>query len=240
MINVKIELIEKKDDDAILKFTVSDTGIGIPADKQEIIFESFAQADNSTTRKYGGTGLGLTIARNLTFLMGGKIGVISPSEKNDNKKFPGTDFWFTIKVKLAESKIESEKKSEIGNVLFIKFIKILVVEDNPVNQILMETLLSKLNCEYTLAENGEIAIEKFKEEKFDIILMDLQMPVMDGLTATRIIRDISGNKQIPIIALSANAFKEDIEVSIQAGMNSFITKPFKIKELLEVINKLLK
>lgn len=220
--------------DLTLKFVISDSGVGVPKDKQSSIFEVFTQADSSTTRKYGGTGLGLAINAQLAKLMGGAAGIVSPGTLA-SFNCPGSDFWFTIKVKRGKKLSSTLGTTKTENFVFENKLKILVAEDNQINQILIKKVLDAMNCEVTLVENGKMAIEALEADKFDAVLMDIQMPVMDGHQATMIIRQkISGN--IPVIGVSANVFKEDIEKSLFVGMNAHIGKPFTSKELYEVIS----
>jgi len=220
-----------------LKFMVSDTGIGIPADKQQHIFELFTQADSSTTRKFGGTGLGLAITSQLAKLMGGNTGVVSPGHLGNSLK-PGSDFWFTIAVKrshVSGSTQRNEVKTEMD---FGGSVKILVAEDNPINQLLMKKVLESMNAKMVIVENGWLAVQQLKDEKFDAVLMDIQMPVMDGYQATMMIRQ-SISPLIPIIGVSANAFKEDVDRSINSGMDAHISKPFKPIDLYNTIQQLI-
>lgn len=213
-----------------LLFEVTDTGIGIPQDKLAAIFESFTQAESYTTREYGGTGLGLSICKKLVELMGGHIGVESELGK-------GSTFYFTIPLKQNRSRdIVEPYRVECQPSLpdsMAKNIKVLVVEDNLVNQELALIYLNKLNCNCDLANNGEEAIEKLAEENYDLILMDIQMPKMDGIAATVEIR--KKDRQTPIIAMSAHALSKEKKKCVEIGMNDYIAKPFKIEELQAVI-----
>jgi len=211
-----------------LKFTISDTGIGISEKNQADIFSSFTQSDASFTRKFGGTGLGLTISKKLARLLKGDIGVESELGK-------GSNFWFTIITKIGEKKdnVDLEVDTPI-----IKDLSILLAEDNKVNVIVAKQIIINAGHEVQVAYNGLEAIELFKKEKFDLILMDIMMPEMDGLTASGIIRVIEKDNNIkptPIIALTANVLKDDQEKYFAAGMNDFISKPIHPKVLLEKI-----
>ncbi|MBK9638851.1 MAG: response regulator [Bacteroidetes bacterium] len=218
-----------------LKFVISDTGVGVPIEKQRNIFEVFTQADSSTTRNYGGTGLGLAINSQLAKLMGGAAGIDSPGTLA-SFNCPGSDFWFVIKVKRGQAKLSMSSSKKLESFVFEKRLKILVAEDNQINQILIKKVLDAMNCEVVLVENGKIAIETLQMEKFDVVLMDIQMPIMDGHQATIIIRQ-KLNIDVPVIGVSANVFKEDIDKSLFVGMNAHIGKPFKSKDLFEVISK---
>lgn len=232
-IKVVIENISEQDSDLILEFAVQDTGIGIPETKLSTIFESFTQASSDTTRKYGGTGLGLTICKQLIELQGGTISVTSTENK-------GSTFRFTLPFKKASSTILTKTEapeinpSELGN------LRILVAEDNEVNQMLMRKLMQNWGFHLDIAENGLIAIQKYSQQPFDLILMDMQMPEMDGYNATSYIRKLSSPKnQVPIIALTAHASKADADKCLEAGADAYISKPFKNKELLEKISELI-
>ena len=218
-----------------MKFTVSDTGIGISDEAKKRLFQSFTQADASTTRKFGGTGLGLAISKSLSEMMHGEIGV-------DSIEGDGSSFWFTIRLELAsEDGISDSSDSDVTEVVF-KDMNILVAEDNTINQRVARFLIEKLGHKLDIAENGAIAVEKFKNGNYDLILMDIQMPVMDGLEATKAIRALeqhdSSKKAIPIVALTANTMKGDKEKFLSSGMNDYIGKPFKASELSQLIYRI--
>jgi signal transduction histidine kinase/CheY-like chemotaxis protein len=215
---------------------VRDTGIGIPPEKLDVIFQSFTQANDSTTRQYGGTGLGLTISAQLVGLMGGRIWV--ESEVNQ-----GSCFHFTMCLGIqTESQMADVQEiatfheaalvlSEIENPL-----RILLAEDNPVNQKLATRLLEKRGHQVVVAENGLKALALFDSQSFDLILMDVQMPQMDGLEATGEIRkrELSTGQHVPIIAMTAHALKEDQQRCLDAGMDDFLSKPFDVGEFFRV------
>jgi len=234
----KFDVDGQSENDLHLRFTVSDTGCGVLKEKQELIFNLFTQADSSTTRKFGGTGLGLAITRQLSKLMGGDAGLISPGRLSCPGKNEGSDFWFTISMKVGEvPQLVQAKPIDVSNAYFDVPPKVLVAEDNPINQMLIGKILKKMNCIVDIVENGAKAVQRVAEDDFDIVLMDIQMPVMDGYQASLLIRQ-GQNAKIPIIGLSANVFKDDIDKSIQAGMNAHVGKPFKIEDLFEQMQKL--
>ena len=207
-----------------LKFSVKDTGIGINESQIKNIFESFIQAEESTARKYGGTGLGLAISKQLVELMSGKL-------KVESTIGVGSDFNFTIdleKVEIIEVKSDENKLDET----VIKDLFVLLVEDHEINRFMAQTILENWQCKVDIAVNGLEAIEKVKSTTYDVILMDMRMPEMDGLEATRYIRKTL-NIKTPIIALTANAIKGDSEKCAAVGMNDYISKPFKQDDLLE-------
>lgn len=219
-------------------FCVSDTGIGIGEDRLEKIFESFEQAYSDTTRKFGGTGLGLSISRKLVELQGGKIWA-------ESSKGKGSQFYFTIPYQLAPEAVEGELIPSVDHHLLnrLKGVKILLVEDNNFNAIVAKEELEDAieDAVVEVAGNGVIAIEKVTHGDFDIILMDVQMPIMNGYEATHTIRNLSnGKSKIPIIAMTANVMKEEVEYCYEAGMDDFIGKPFDTEELFQKILKLLK
>ncbi|HYG38340.1 MAG TPA: PAS domain S-box protein [Cytophagales bacterium] len=225
-------------EEILIQGCVTDSGIGIPKEKQEVIFESFTQSDNSMTRKFGGSGLGLTIVKQLTHLMGGEVVVESPAiNKVFSSNSPGTSFYFSVRVKIDPilPQVKEKKGLESKDFYFAKHYKILVVEDNEINQMLAESILTKAGLIVTVVENGQLAVESVTTNEYDAILMDIQMPVMDGYEATRQIR--KNNFANPIIALSANCYKEDIEKALESGMNSHIGKPFTQKDVFEALQK---
>ena len=189
-----------------LRFEVTDTGIGIPASTQTTLFERFVQADSSTTREFGGTGLGLAICKQLVALMGGKIGVVSAPGQ-------GSTFWFTVTAPAAEDEETLESaQADIDVPMCPSPCRILVAEDNPVNQKVVRAFLETAGHELNIVNNGAEALAAVQSSRFDLILMDIQMPIMDGVTATKAIRALTGpQRNIPIIALTANAMAGDKE-----------------------------
>ncbi len=233
-INVSVTLERIKEKDHHLKFEIRDTGIGIPKSKLKTIFESFSQADASVTRKYGGTGLGLTIVRQLVRMQHGSISVSSEENK-------GSVFTVVIPYKEGISDQQtSGGKIGLSKSLHLQNASILLVEDNDINRLYAGSILKMWGCPFDTAENGAIALEKFKNAHFDLILMDIQMPVMDGFQTTKAIREWPGPKgKVPIVALTANATQRDIDKCISLGMNDCLTKPFTQEDLLKVLDKYL-
>jgi signal transduction histidine kinase/ActR/RegA family two-component response regulator len=230
-------------------FSITDTGIGIAEDNLDLIFDKFIQADGSTTRKYGGTGLGLAISKQFVQIMGGKIGVESKLDK-------GSRFWFALpfKVKRIEDTLDTvlhsrQLDAKVQTVpLSIKETlkngtpqkhRALLAEDNVINQMVAKTLLEDAGYEVDVVEDGLKAIEAFRSASYNLILMDIQMPTMDGFEATEKIRDMEKEtgRHTPIIAMTAYAMKEDREKCLTAGMDDYISKPFKEKEFFEMLSK---
>jgi len=230
-ITVRVHLLKEDEEKVTIEFSVSDTGIGIEENKIEHIFENFQQASSGTARLYGGTGLGLAIAKQLVESQGGKISVKS-------KVTEGSVFSFTLDFLKAIGEVKVEQEIvELDTDL--KNIRVLVAEDIMLNQLLMKTLLADLGFEYELASNGKIAIEKLQANSYDIILMDLQMPEMNGFEATEYIRN-KMNSKIPIIALTADVTTVDLAKCKAAGMNEYISKPVNEKLLYSKIAELVK
>ncbi|TWJ04557.1 signal transduction histidine kinase [Mucilaginibacter frigoritolerans] len=232
---VKTSLYEDKHNTVIINFVVKDTGIGIEKSNLESIFEPFTQESITTTRQYGGTGLGLAIVKRLLELQGLNMNVTS-------KVGEGSEFSFNMEFPVSTEKMKpsGEKYSLLQNNEVLNSLRVLIAEDNPVNVLLMKKLLSKWNILPMIAENGERAIEILQYGNFDIILMDLQMPVMNGFDAAREIRRLPDPKKasIPIIALTAAALNDIREQVLNAGMNDYVSKPFKPEDLMEKIHGL--
>lgn len=227
-VSLTVSLRSRDGDNLLLLFTVADTGIGMTEEEQERIFDSFSQADGSTTRKYGVTGLGLAISKSLVRMMGGDIWVESEPGK-------GSKFSFTILAKASAEAHQEEENSAFATreSTLLPDLQVLLAEDNEINQEIAVEILREMGVAVTLAVNGADAVEKWKSGSYDLILMDIQMPVMDGLTAAGKIRE-SGTpraKTVPILAMTANAMTGDREKSIEAGMDDHITKPLDIGEL---------
>jgi len=230
-VELNVSQVKETETETFLQFAIVDTGVGIPQDKINSIFESFNQASNETTRKFGGTGLGLTITRRLIELQGGSIKVESEIEK-------GSKFSFLIQFKKAQKGIVNtvKLKKEKLSPDFLKDINILLVEDNELNQLLAVKVFKKFDKTIDIADNGKIAIEKIEKNNYDIILMDIQMPEMDGIELTKYIRANFGTKsKTPIIALTAHATVIEEKRCLANGMNDYLSKPFDFNELLEKI-----
>ena len=266
-ISMKVENQENPGAKVKILFTIKDTGIGISKDKLSSIFKGFTQADGSTTRKYGGTGLGTTISKQLVELLGGNIG----AESHEGK---GSQFWFTATFlkqpnKKTCGKIEEMNLNPLGklnlktqrgmstglpeNIECQSMGRILLAEDYPTNQQVVLRHLRSTGYIVDLAENGQIAVDAYRKKHYDLILMDIQMPIMDGYQATTMIRNVEvktrkmragnhlvGKDRAPIIAMTAHATKGDKEKCLQAGMDDYITKPLRRKELLKIVNKWIK
>ena len=217
-----------------LLISVQDTGIGIPEEQQDLLFKPFSQGDASITRRFGGTGLGLVISRSIVNMMGGDFSLRSESGK-------GTTFYFTINLELQKGlAVEDDEESLSFEKLHLEGKRILVAEDNAINQLLMEELLSATGAEVTIVEDGLQAIEAVRVQTFDLVLMDIQMPVMGGIEASREIRKFASYADLPIVAVSANAMKEDKELGAAAGLNDYITKPIDPDQLIMSLQRWLR
>ena len=222
------------DEQAEFTFRVKDSGCGISEDNQDVIFEAFEQGDGENISKVPGTGLGLAICKNLVELLGGTLQI-------ESQVGAGSEFYFTIPMKLSECRENEEPKdqAEAQEGVSYKEKRILLAEDNDLNAEIAQTLLGSYDFQVERRKNGKEALKSYLKRPvgyYDLILMDIQMPVMDGLTAAREIRKSGkkGAQEIPIIAMSANAFKEDVERSLNAGMNAHTTKPIEIEKLVKL------
>jgi len=235
-VSVQAEIESRTADQAVFHFSVADTGIGIPLDKQKLIFEAFTQSDSSTTRKYGGTGLGLSISSKLVGLMGGNIWV-------ESQPGQGSTFHFTLRFGLQKQPVFADALVIAVDVPAVdhRHFKVLLAEDNLVNQKVAVRFLEKRGHTVVLAESGNTALDAWRKQTFDIILMDIQMPEMDGFEATSRIREHekSTGQHIPIIALTAHAMVGDRERCLAAGMDDYVSKPIDAADLFAAIDRLL-
>ncbi len=236
-IAVDVSLLDEDADSARLLFSVTDTGIGIPAEKQAGLFEKFSQADTSTTRRYGGTGLGLAIAKDLTGRMGGEIGVTS-------EEGSGSEFWFTVRLGRAGSECEAgapglENVAASIATLYHGDGRVLLAEDNPANAEVATGILGKMGLQVDVAANGADALSLLAQKPYDLVLMDLQMPKVDGFEVTRRLR-ASGpgavNREVPVIAMTARVMQDDRARCFAAGMNGHLRKPVSPRELAQVLH----
>ncbi len=231
-ISIRTKLKEDLNDGVVLLFSVSDTGMGIHRDKLGSIFERFSQEDSSISRRHGGTGLGLAISSQLATAMGGEMWVESELGK-------GSTFHFTVRLAKCGFQETVEARINDGSPDPGEFVgvKVLLVEDNSLNQAVARRILGKLGCDAVIVSNGREAVEAFESKQFDLILMDLRMPEMDGFEATRLIRAKETSERIPIIAQTAHAFADYRQQCLDAGMDEHIAKPFKTSQLIPLLRR---
>ncbi len=234
-ITVTIMETERRNGKANLQFSVRDTGIGIPREKHDAIFESFTQASSDTTRRFGGTGLGLAICKKLVELQGGTIKLISEPGL-------GSTFIFNLFLEVSDKSARATEAETAESYIGLEGKKILIAEDNKINFFVANKFLTGWGIIVSHAENGQLAIEKIQQEDFDLVLMDLHMPIMDGIEATRIIRESSDPKikNIPIVALTAAIMSESHDKIDKLNINDYVLKPFKPHDLFERIRKHIK
>ncbi len=245
-IALRVGLLSDEGDELLVRFEVQDTGIGVAPEKMSLLFHAFEQGDASTTRQYGGSGLGLAVAKGIAELMGGQAGV-------DSTVGVGSTFWFTARLRRshaaaqpvpppsvthaeADAAAATLAQAQSGLVQRVG-AKVLVVEDNALNRAVAEGMLQVAGMDVDLVEDGLAAVTRAKVQAYDLVFMDMQMPVMNGLEATRVIRDLPGWADTPIVAMTANAFGEDRAACLAAGMNDFITKPVDMRALHAILAK---
>ena len=233
-VSLKIHKDAEDEQSATLNFQIRDSGIGIAADKLESIFEAFTQADGSTTREFGGTGLGLTISRQLAELMGGTVGVVST-------KGEGSTFWFTAVLrKQTECNVQPPLSPLLKNEPIGESSRILLAEDDQITQLVTKAILVRSGYRVDVAGTGSVALELLEDNDYAVVLMDCMMPVLNGYEAAAVIRDLTSkvrNHAIPVIALTANAMREDRDKCLAAGMNDYLSKPLEVSDLLAMLEK---
>jgi CheY-like chemotaxis protein len=221
--------VSRRADDVTLRLEVRDTGMGIAPDQVTRLFDRFSQVDGSNSRRHGGTGLGLSITKRLCDLMGGRMGV-------DSRPGAGSTFWFEIDLPIAEAAAPEASRSLGGGLSAA--VRVLLAEDHKMNQVLARTLLEGLGCEVDVVENGAEALAAVQRASYDLVLMDMQMPVMDGLQAARAIRELGSDfRSPPIVAMTANVLPEHVALCRQAGMCDHVAKPIDLDELVAVLSR---
>jgi CheY-like chemotaxis protein len=232
---LRVLIQSEQQDGCLIRFEIIDTGLGVSEEQQARLFNAFEQAETSTSRKFGGTGLGLAFSRKLAELMGGEAGVVSEVGR-------GSCFWFTVKLKrgvetdLQLEAIDDEKSEQMLREYF-SGVRILIAEDDEFNRLLAAQQLENTGLSLEFAENGQVALKKASSEQFALILMDMQMPELNGLETTRLIRQLPNYLSTPIIAMTANAFNEDRQACLAAGMNAHLSKPVLAEKLFAVLLK---
>jgi two-component system, sensor histidine kinase len=239
-VSLRLTLAEKTSEQSLLRFEIKDTGSGIMPDKQQVIFDPFSQADNSMSRRYEGTGLGLAISKELVEAMGGHIGVQSEFGK-------GSLFWFTVRTQNtgfvpASAALDGRVTESVVRHGSEQMPRVLLAEDNLVNQELGRMVLESLDCEVDVAWNGREAVEAVLKKDYDLVLMDCQMPEMDGYEATVIIRQCESESRVEkrrtyIVALTANVMDGDRDLCIAAGMDDYVSKPFKPRQIQALLDR---
>jgi PAS domain S-box-containing protein len=227
-VGVELSAVKRSGDSAELQFKVTDTGIGISPEAQKSVFEPFTQADSSTTRRYGGTGLGLTISRGLIALMNGRL-------EMESELGAGTCFRIFVTLRTATGPANLRRPAQQGVRVAKRRLRILLAEDNAVNQKVAVRLLEKMGHQVEVAADGERAVAAVSLDIYDLVLMDCQMPVMDGYAATRAIRQLNLRRRLPIVAMTANAMPEDRQRCLEAGMDDYVSKPISTAQLYNAI-----
>jgi signal transduction histidine kinase len=235
-ISISLSLSENKEEEVVIRGEVRDTGVGILKEKEKLIFESFTQADETVTRKFGGTGLGLSIVKSLLLLMKGDIASVSPAEVGLNK---GSIFAFTLALKVPKKMPVQEQTNSVDkeSITFGRPLHILIVDDNQVNLLVAKKMVSRFGAEVSTAESGIGAINLVKANNYDMVLMDIQMPELNGYETTVELRKLGYTK--PVIALSANAYSDDIQKSFESGMNDHMQKPYTLQQLFQRMSQFL-
>jgi CheY-like chemotaxis protein len=228
-VRVTSNLYRGENDICFVSFSIEDTGVGMDIAYLTKVFEAFTQEDASITRKFGGSGLGLSIARSIVHIMGGTIEI-------ESEKGKGTRVNIRIPMRISNEKTKQDIVEMTDLQKSLKGLRILAVEDNELNRMVLQVILKKCEVVLTIAHNGQEAIKLIQEQEFDLVLMDVQMPIVDGLEATKYIRN-ELKMIIPIIGLSANAMREEVEICKQAGMNDYLVKPYSERVLVEIMKK---
>ena len=232
---VRLKLKLKDEKEVLIRIEVEDTGVGIPTNKHQKLFMAFEQADGSTTRKHGGSGLGLAIVRQLVEMMHGNLGI-------DSEVGAGSKFWFVIPLGIARDDAVVAQVVDDERPVVLEG-RVLLVEDNPINQMVAKKMLEKIGLQSVLAENGKLALDILKQERFDAVLMDCQMPEMDGFEATRLWREqetLTHSGYLPIIAMTANVMEGDRERCLASGMDDYLGKPVRKAELSSILQRWIK